>query len=183
MKKQLIAAVVLAGSMITSGAYAENNGDLGGSSNGDVDVTLTVPELVQLTFPGADIDLTYTDGSDSIVTEEFCVYSNQASVDFNITVDPGNTPAAGTAPVMETVGGDELAYQIDLKKADGTNVSADIQAAGVTVNNQADANQASKTCASGGNSHEFTVTVLETDIESATDGAYSDTVSVTIAAN
>lgn len=80
-------------------------------------------------------------------------------------------------------GANELTYQIDLKKADGTRVSADIQAAGVTASNQTDANQTSKTCASGGNSHEFTVTVLETDIEAAVDGDYSDVVSVLIAAN
>lgn len=137
---------------------------------------------MQLTFPTADIDLTYADGSNSVVTEKFCVYSNQASVDFNITVNPTNVPTVGTGPVMKS-GANELAYQIDLKKADGTRVSADIQAAGVTTSNQTDANQTSKTCASGGNSHEFTVTVLETDIEAAVDGDYSDVVSVLIAAN
>ena len=166
-----------------SGAVmAETNGSLGASSNGDVDVTLSVPELVQLSFPNADIGLTYSDGSDSIVTEEFCVYSNQASVDFDILVDPVNVPGSGTAPVMKS-GANELAYQLDLKLADGTSVSADIQATGVTAAAQTDANQTSKTCASGGNSHEFTVTVLETAIESAIDGSYSDTVNVTITAN
>ena len=182
MNKQLITAAVLVGSMMTTAAFAENNGTLGASSNGDVDVNLTVPALVQLTFPTADIDLTYADGSNSVVTEEFCVYSNQASVDFDITVDPTNSPSSGSAPVMKS-GSNELVYQIDLKKADGTSVSADIQEGGVTVSNQGDANQTSKTCASGGNSHEFTITVLESAIESAVDGAYSDTVSVLIAAN
>jgi hypothetical protein len=128
MNKQIITAAVLADSMMTSVVFAESNGTLGANSNGDVDVNLTVPALVQLTFPTADIDLTYADGSNSVVTEEFCVYSNQASVDFNITVNPTNVPTVGTGPVMKS-GANELAYQIDLKKADGTSVSAYIQAA------------------------------------------------------
>lgn len=125
--------------MMTSAVFAESNGTLGASSNGDVDVdvNLTVPALVQLTFPTADIDLTYSDGSNSVVTEEFCVYSNQASVDFEITVDPTNAPSVGTAPVIKS-GSNELAYQIDLKKADGTSVSADIQDAGATASSQAE---------------------------------------------
>ncbi|MDA1302666.1 MAG: hypothetical protein O2868_21685, partial [Proteobacteria bacterium] len=66
---------------------------------------------------------------------------------------------------------------------DGTSISANIGHTGATAANQGDANQVSKTCASGGNSHEFTITVLESNIEAAVDGSYSDTVNVTIAAN
>jgi spore coat protein U-like protein len=181
MKIRILAALILTGSMATT-AMAASDGSLGASSNGSVDVSITVPELVQLSFPAGDIDLTYADGSDSVVTEEFCVYSNQASVDFDITVDPSNTPSSGSAPVMKS-GSNELAYQIDLKKADGTSISANIGHTGATAANQGDANQVSKTCASGGNSHEFTITVLESNIEAAVDGSYSDTVNVTIAAN
>ncbi len=181
MNKQLIAAVLTAGAMMSAPVWAESNGSLGASSNGSVDVSISVPELVQLTFP-SDISLTYSDGSDSVTTEEFCVYSNQASVDFDISVDPSNTPASGTAPVMKS-GSNELAYQLDLLKADGSSISANIAHTGVTAANQADANQVSKTCASGGNSHELTVTVLESAIEAATDGSYTDTVNVTVAAN
>ncbi len=77
-----------------------------------------------------------------------------------------------------------MAYQIDLKTAGGgSTLSSDIPAAGATVSSDSNANQSSKTCASGGNSHEFMVTVLEADIESAIDGSYSDTVNVTITAN
>ncbi|MDA0791124.1 MAG: spore coat protein U domain-containing protein [Proteobacteria bacterium] len=181
IKAQWIAAVLAAGTMMAAPVWAESNGSLGASSNGSVDVSISVPELVQLTFPG-DIALTYSDGSDSVLTEEFCVYSNQASVDFDVTIDPSNTPSSGTAPVMKS-GSNELAYQLDFKKADGTSISANIAHSGTTASNQGDANQVSKTCASGGNSHELTVTVLESAIEAATDGSYTDTVNVTVAAN
>lgn len=63
MNKQIITVAVLVGSMMTSVVFAESNGTLGANSNGDVNVNLTVPALVQLTFPTADIDLTYADGS------------------------------------------------------------------------------------------------------------------------
>jgi hypothetical protein len=183
MKKHILAAAILASTLMGTHALATTGGALGATSSDSTDVNLTVPSLVQLSFPGADIDMSYSDGSDSIVTEEFCIYSNQATVDFDISVSTTNSPASGTSPVMENAGGSELAYQLDLKTAGGgTTLAGNIQTSGATVSDT-NANQTSKDCSAGGNSHQFTVTVLETAIESAEDGQYSDTVNVTVAAN
>lgn len=184
MKKVSLFLAICAASSIQ--AFAATDGTLGASSNGSANVTLTVPKLVRVSFPNADIDLgTYTPGSGKNVTETFCIYSNQGagSVNINVTVDPQNTPGAGTQPVLKS-GAFDIPYTLNFNLAAGASVSSNIQVAGVTVNNHSSANTTSPTCSAGAsNSHEFNVVVADAAMSAVPAGSYSDTIDVTVAAN
>lgn len=160
------------------------DGTLGATSDGDVEVTITMPGLVRVYFPNSDLNLTYADDStDETTTEEFCIYSNQGTVDIDIDIDPQNVPSSGTLPVL-TNGTDQVAYDLDLQLQGGGAVAggANLLAAATNIANHASAAQDDTTC-TGGNSHQFVVTVSETALEAASAGAYADTVDVVVTAN
>lgn len=191
MYKSILATAL---GLASVGALAATDGtlELGSTgSSGDFDIDLDIPALVLVTGLD-DIDLLeFSPGSDSNDSATFCVYSNQATVDVDVLVEPGNTPGAGTAPVLQSVTtGDEIPYELDLDGSAG-NLIDNVLAAGSTAANVDDATDGVATSLSGTpgsytctENFTFDVTVTQAaagSVTAATD--YTDTVTVTVTAN
>ncbi|MFN3714229.1 MAG: acid shock protein [Alcanivoracaceae bacterium] len=91
MNKKLLAMAVAAGMGLSGAAWAANDGDVGTTSTGDVDVTLVIPQLIQIIVDD-DIDLgTYdpdsTDPNDGSAAA--CVRTN-GSATYYITATSAN---------------------------------------------------------------------------------------------
>lgn len=155
-----------------------------GGSSINIPVTVIIDPQVRVTFPNGDLNLTYVDdGVNETVTEEFCIYSNQATADIDIDIDPQNVPSVGTAPVLSN-GSNQVAYDLDLELQGGAAVTGgtSLTAALTNIANHTTAELSSETCASG-NSHQFVITVSETALEGAGGGTFSDTINVVITPN
>jgi spore coat protein U-like protein len=95
MNKKLLAMAVAAGVGVSGAVWAFEDGDVGATSSGEVDVTLVIPELIQVLVAG-DIDLgTYDpDGTDpNDGSAAACVRTN-GSATYEITASSAN--ASGT---------------------------------------------------------------------------------------
>lgn len=87
-KTKLAAAVSASAiALLALHADAASDGTLGATSDGDVTISMSVSDLVRIT--GLD-DITLTDlNTDGVFdgSDDFCVGSNKASMDYNVTLD------------------------------------------------------------------------------------------------
>ena len=184
--KNLINKFALIALMASASVMAATDGNLDTTSSvGSTDVKLIVGETVQVSFPSADIDLTYSTTVDAAATEEFCIYTNDVSAQVGVAIGltNNNTSGTGAAPVLINGTSDEVPYSLALKTAAGAQVSAgadNITEDGLAAFSISNANNSSTDCSIGGNSHEFVVGVLATDMAAAPGGSYSDTITVTV---
>lgn len=152
-------------------AFAATQGDLDStSSEGSTDVSITIDPLVQVTVQG-DIALgSATAGTDATQGTGICIYRNgDADVDVTLTSEWAD---AGAFRMVHSVDGTEfLGYSVDLS---GTAFDSG------SANTISDENNSSSSCG-GAWSHTLNVTVLGTDIDAATAGAYADTVTILVA--
>lgn len=169
-------------------AYAQPvNGPLDPvSSAAEITLSLVLGEVVRVSFPDGDIDFVYTPGDDIELTHEFCVYSNQSSVDLDLLVALTNQPGNPTDVPVLLSGADEIPYSLALRRLGDVQISApadDIRQEGITIASEGSANTSSDLCAVGGNTHEFQVTILDADIAVAPGGNYTDAIEVTVELN
>jgi hypothetical protein len=93
-------AVAAVAAFAASNAFAADDGDLGATSQGNLNITLTIDDLVLITDLD-DIGLgTYTPGANLTGDDTVCVYSNTGGYQITAT---GN--AGGTGPAFAPTGG------------------------------------------------------------------------------
>jgi hypothetical protein len=91
-------AVAAVATFAASNAFAANDGSLGATSQGDLDITLTIDPLVQISALD-DIALgNYTGGANMTGADDLCVYSNTGGYDITAS---GN----GGGSAFELIGG------------------------------------------------------------------------------
>lgn len=169
--------------MASASAMAATDGSLDGtSSTGSTDVTLDVTEVVQVSFPNGDIPIAYSTTTTTPVTEEFCIYTNAADGGVGVAIAVLNDNSAGAnQPAVLKDGANEIEYSFDFETAGGgTSIAASIDEDGMSEVATATANNSAADCSTGGNSHQFVVTVPHTNMASAPVGSYSDTITVTV---
>jgi hypothetical protein len=163
--------VLLALSFVASpAAIAASNGSLGSTSSGETVVSVSVPDLVQVTVEG-DIGLTHVVGSNSTGSAGLCVYRNgTSSVDLTLT----SSNPDGLDGFRMISGSNYLPYAIALSGDDTVSSFTSGVAARLSG-----ANTTSSSCSSSFG-HNMDVTVQSSDLDAAPAGSYSDTVTILV---
>lgn len=109
-----IAIVVLSSAFfgLAGAALAATDGDLGSTSTGSLDISVTIPSLVRISHLD-DIDLGTFDGSGLSGGDDVCIYSNNGGYSITATSEGGDFVLIGTD--VE----DELAYTVRWANAAG----------------------------------------------------------------
>ena len=150
-------------------AIAANNGNLGSTSTGDTDVTITIGDVVQVSVQ-QNVSLTYTPGSPSNGSTGVCVYRN-SDADVNVTLTSANPDAANNFRMTD--GANFILYGVDFTGST-TNVTGAVSG---TANSISDENNASTNCG-GAFSHSIDVTATAVNLDAAPAGSYTDTITI-----
>ncbi len=173
MKKlQLVKTSLFALGLISGSVMAATQGSLGTDSTGDLEITLDIDDLVQVSNLD-DLYLGTFDGTaDLSDTDTFCIYRNGAGT-FDITMSGDGGSSAFTLtdiPALNTV-----PYTVDFTNAATTTTMA----TNVALGGQANANTTSTTCG-GTDNVSITVTVATADLASVPAGFYSGTLTMIV---
>ncbi len=171
---KLVKGLILAGAMVAGGsAMAATQGTLGGTSQGDIDIDVTVGDQIQITAL-QDITGSHVPGNDFTGSSEACVYTNNPTGNYDVTMTSSN-PGAGNVFQLSD-GSTTVEYTISYD--DGNSTAAMLSGQVNTTFDNADT--ASTTC--GGtpqSSIDITVPAANLDVVGA--GTYSDVVTILVA--
>lgn len=181
--KKLALAIGTTFALFSLSSLATNDGSLAsGSSTGDLDITVEIPDLVQISGLN-NIDLGTFSGSDLSGEDQVCVYRN-GSGDYEITFTAGSNngaadAAAGvTAYELESSAGDTIAYTVDFEDSvAGAYTDTDVGIGSALTGQSGD--DADATCGSGSNA-KVRVNVAATEMESSPAGDYVGTLYMTV---
>lgn len=173
-------AVGVALTMAGSVAMAANPGPIGtavppanASSQGDLTINLSIPNIVRITGL-TDINLGTYAGVDVSGSDALCVYRNVTG-NYSITAESTNTDAGGTFK-LKGAGADYIPYSVDWTDTVGPTALTE----GLQDTTMTGASITSTTCG-GGTNHSVTVSVAALDADAATaTGAYSDVLVLTV---
>ncbi|MDD9900171.1 MAG: hypothetical protein OXT65_04260 [Alphaproteobacteria bacterium] len=165
-----IAAIALA----SHGALAASDGSLGSTSTGTSDVSLSIAAVYQITGL-ADLALGAYAGTGNMTgNDDVCVYTNDASGNYNVRITDSSTLSAADFSVQNAGSTSDIPFTVSWD--DGGGASA------VTYNTQlasANADTSSTTC-SGGTNANFAVDLLQADLQAAPADSYSTTLTIVI---
>ncbi|MCC6220583.1 MAG: hypothetical protein IT291_04995 [Deltaproteobacteria bacterium] len=164
--KALVVAILLVA--FTSQANAATDGTLGTTSTGDLDITVTIPDLVMIS---GFVDIAfgvYGGTGDLTSNQNLCVYRNATAGQYTITA----TSAEGAFQVE--AGALTLAYSVYFNDVTGTAGEIALVYNTATVT-QSGANTTIADCSVGGDSANVHVTITEANLQAAEPGAYSGT--------
>jgi hypothetical protein len=169
---KLLVAVSVLFSAYAVDVHAATDGDNGEDSTATSDVTVTIPELIQITNVG-DIALGTFSGSGLLSgTDNVCIYrNNPASPNYRITATDSN----GGADFAVADGGEEIAYAVywnDAIGARGTQLTYNTALVG-----QANANTSAQNCGGTMNAR-FDIEISEANLIAAVPGSYSATLTL-----
>jgi hypothetical protein len=175
MKKTLMAMSVASVMGLSGLAMAATNGDVGATSEGTVDITLTIPPLIQIIVDG-DVDLGTFDpvtDTDRTATAAACVRTNGTPT-YDITA---SSTSGGTGFQLADGSSNFIDYTFSW---DGVELAEgalnDNAGAGFARDNMGPGFSAC-TAAAG----RISVTVLEADMLAAEAGVFTDTVELLVA--
>jgi len=172
--QKLILAVLLIG--FTLPAYAANQGNLGTSSQGDLNIDLTIQDLFMISKL-TDINFpTYTGTGDLNADESICVYTNVPSALYAVRATTTTGAADGNQFQVNGSTG-SIPFEVFFNNSattGGAVVSYD------TLLNRTNANTTSSDCSVGGDSANIEVILRAADLQAAPAEAYTQTLIVTI---
>jgi hypothetical protein len=178
--KQFLPALAAGSALISGGALAADDGLLGvgaagtASSQGEAQVRLIVPHLVQISNMNDFYDLDNTNGYS--LTDGVCIYSNSGAYD--IQANSTNTSAAGTFQVTD--GSNYVGYTVAVDDGSGTLNTSLVESGTVSTGLPAPS-QTSVNCG-GGTNVDLTVTAVSTEVQAAPPGTYNDTLTLLVTA-
>jgi hypothetical protein len=149
---------------------AANQGNLGATSSGDLAITMTTEDQIQISNL-EDIALADGGSGDFTGSSPACIYRNGTGA-YTLTAAGSGADNAFT---LSNGGADSLAYTLTYD--DGT--GAQTLATGTALSGRTGADTASKTCASGNNGN-IDVTVAAANINSVPAGTYTGTLVLTV---
>lgn len=161
--------------MIATNGFAANDGVVGATSEGDLDISLTILDEVRISNL-ADITLGTFTGADLVGSSGACVYRNGTGL-YEITAT-GDGGVSGTDFELADAGGtNTVAYSVSYD--DGTGAST--VTSGTALTGQTGGDTASDTCATiGADNGDIEVTVLATDMTGLVSAAYSGTLTLSV---
>ncbi|HEY9033719.1 MAG TPA: hypothetical protein VIN71_07275 [Pseudomonadales bacterium] len=156
-------------------AIAATDGTLGNPSTGDIAITLTIDDLVQISRLNDITFGAYAGSGNLTATEAFCVYRNGTGLyQVTLTGDSDGLGGPGT-DFFVTSGANVLPYTVDYD--DGSGALAVTSATPVTTRQ---GHQTLPDCGVADNTS-LTVTLLEADLQAAVAGAYAGTLTLVVA--
>ncbi len=184
--KRTLMVVVVSALFSSVTAWAANDGTVGSTSTGDLDITLTMPNLVRISG-FTDIPISYVAGSGNTGvtegTDDLCVYRNAAGGAFAITatgdggtLNGGTAGSGGTAfEVANTVAA--AAYTVTFTDATPTDIA-------LTTGNQnataLGAHETDPTCG-GSTNTSVKVTFQNSALAALPSGTYDGRLTLTVA--
>jgi hypothetical protein len=166
--EKILVAVVFASSLPVFAA----DGDLGATSTGQTDVSITIGDLVQVLVE-QNISLTHSVGINSEGDAGLCIYRNGSS-DVKLTLT--SAYPSGTGFQMTDGSSNYLTYTVDLSGGDTVTMVGS-----GTVNTLAGADDSSSNCGGAGNySHTLGVVVDSSDLDAAPAGDYADEITILV---
>lgn len=156
--------------------FGANDGSLGMTSTGTVDVSLSISSLVQISGL-SDITLNVSDTSSNATgNTSACIYTNVGSGTYNVTVTSANA-LAGVFRVKDS-GDNYVVYTADWNDEDATGGTALVS--GTPLVNQTGANTSQANCGGTPNAR-LNITFLAANLLLATPGTYTDTITIVVA--
>lgn len=186
MRGRLTLTVAVAVGLSAGTALAATDGTLGLSSTGTVDISVTLGNVVQISGLADFVVPLWTVGDGDVqLTQNICVFANNAGGDYLVTTTSAN--AAGPQWRLFDGGANYVNYDIGWVDASGGTFAGSTAgpafASGVTSNNQDFADQVDPLCA-GGPTATLAIQMLEAgNLDAATDGVYTDVLTVLIQPN
>lgn len=171
----IITAFLTTSLYIAPNTIAATQGTLDPTSNGSFEVTLTIPDRVQISGL-EDIDFGTFVSGDFNYDYPVCVYSNTPTARYGVTITGDGTGGAYTL----TNGTDTIPYNVYWNETAGTTTGEMLLTAGTKLGNRSGANQQSYTCASGGDSANIHVWIQDANMRDVTNGTYTGTMTVFI---
>lgn len=173
LSNRLTMACLVAGLSMSGVAVAATaDGTVGATSTGTLDVSVAVPEvaLIENLNP---ISLNYTNGSDAVGTDTFCIWSTTGA--YNVTIQSLN----GAGSFIAANGPDQVGY--DVVFDDSTDPST-----GVTVNEGVNIPSLATTettfpAGCSGDNAVLEVTFPDANLNGAGAGVYTDEVTLIVA--
>jgi len=169
-------SIALASLLAAAGtAYSANDGSLGATSTGDLDVSVDIADRVQISGLD-DIDFgAYAGFGDLDSNDAFCVYRNGTGA-YNVTISSAEADG-GTFRLSN--GSDFIAYSVsfndDADITGGTDVGSGDTLAG-------NGSATSLTCGGASNAS-LGVSIPENVLQAAASGAYTDTITLLVEPN
>lgn len=186
MNKRLMKGIFVgACALLSSSAWAANDGTEGETSTGDADITVTIPKLVKITGI-ADLSFDYTNGGD--FNDDFdqhddvCIYSNLDNGTYKVNITGAN-PSGGPNATGFFVGngdnGQTIPFTLEWNDVAGTNVDASPVTHGDDLTDQ-DGYTNDATCANNTENARFRVQMTKADMLEVHDGEYTSTITILI---
>lgn len=179
--KKLLAVATITIACGTS-AFAASDGTVGTTSTGSSDLSITIPELIQISNV-ADLALNpYTGTGNFSQSDAVCVYSNMtpgASADYHVTVTGGNPPGTQGAGffVGNATTDDSIPFQVYWN--DATNATGEVELTHATVENASDFDVWDQDLSNGcTNNAQFRVFMTEANILLVNAGTYTNSISI-----
>jgi len=159
--------------MIAANGFAANQGTVGATSSGDLDISLTVLDEVRISNL-ADITLGTFVGADLSGTSPACVFrSGTGNYEITATGDGG-----AAADEFSLAGGtDTVDYTVTYDDGSGPTAVT----SGTALGGQTGGDPASDTCAGTGDNGTIAVNVLATDMAGLAADVYTGTLTLTVA--
>jgi hypothetical protein len=177
-RNSLTTACLVGAVAIGSVQAATNPANPGATSTGDLDVSVTVPDLVWIQNLG-DIALGYTPGSDAVGTDSFCVYSTVAA-GYDITISSLTATATTTFTATGVaVPANTVSYGVKFDTDTDASDGADVTEALTIAANTPAAGGFPPTCATDNASIEVTFPET-TNLDAAPADTYGDTLTLLI---
>jgi len=161
--------------VLAPAAMAADQGAIDATSEGNLEVTLELPELVRISDL-QDIDLGTFAGAALDGTDDVCVWSTTRAYSITATGDGGG----GAFTLTGNTGGDFLAYTVEWAESAGQ-TSGTALTSGTSLDNRT--TTATSTDCNGGNDNNATVivAVAEDDLAAVTADSYSGTLTLLVA--
>jgi len=165
--------------LLPSYVFGATQGALGTTSSGTVNVSITIPALVQISGL-SDITLGSASSFPAIGSTTACVYSNVASPlgSYFVTVTSSN--ASGGNFRVKDSGTDFIVYSAFWSNTITVNQTPPSLGSGTKTAQQTGGSATSVTCSPAGANANFSVSFNSTQVEGAPAAAYSDTVTILI---
>jgi len=182
VKVSLLFIVLLVGSvlalLVAHPIFAATDGALAGTSTGDGDISLEIPQLVRISNIGDIIFNPFSGGGDIAKSDDVCVYTNLDSRRYRVR-------ARGSGDdhqfeLLETESKQPLMYQVYWSNSVGTGGDQIALQPNVMSEVLDGANIDSSNCSIGGDSANFEIRILESQLMSVTAGEYTGRVTFSI---
>ncbi len=172
--KKLAQGLVIAGALVAAGnAFAVRQGTLGGTSDGDIEIDVTVGNQIQITAL-QDIAGTHIPGANFTGVSTACVYTNNPTGNYDVTMTSSNPDVANNFRLNDA--GTFVTYNVTYDDGSGGPVAMTSGLANTTFNN---ADTASTSCG-GLPQSQIDILVPAANLDAVGAGTYSDTVTILV---